>query len=88
MCLFLSTKPLESTNIEEEEVCKMIRECLNLRKKYVYREKVAPWKAEPLAKNSDPYHFDPVERSSVCLLLVHYGSVLDKFCCQLNPYVK
>ncbi|XP_028792560.1 probable AMP deaminase [Neltuma alba] len=53
----------ESTNIEEEEVCKMIRECLNLRKKYVYRENVAPWKAKPLAKNSDPYHFDTVEPS-------------------------
>ncbi|KAI9111439.1 hypothetical protein K1719_017129 [Acacia pycnantha] len=54
----------ESANIEEEEVCKMLRECLNLRKKYVYREEVPPWKAKPLAKNSDPYHFDPVEPSS------------------------
>ncbi|KAL2344466.1 hypothetical protein Fmac_005751 [Flemingia macrophylla] len=50
----------ETTNIEEEEVCKMIRECLDLRKKYVYKETV-PWKIEPVETNSDPYHFEPVE---------------------------
>ncbi|KAK7317507.1 hypothetical protein RJT34_01805 [Clitoria ternatea] len=49
-----------TTNIEEEEVCKMIRECLDLRKQYVYKENVVPWKAEPVASNSDPYHFEPV----------------------------
>ncbi|KAK7362145.1 hypothetical protein VNO77_04248 [Canavalia gladiata] len=54
----------EATNIEEEEVCKMIRECLDLRKKYVYKENVLPWKAEPVATNSDPYHFEPVEASA------------------------
>ncbi|KAF7809189.1 putative AMP deaminase [Senna tora] len=54
----------ESTNIEEQEVCKMIRDCLDLRKKYVYREKVAPWKAKSLAKNPDPFHFEPVEATS------------------------
>lgn len=32
----------ESLNIEEEEVLKMIRECLDLREKYVFREKVPP----------------------------------------------
>ncbi|XP_027346406.1 probable AMP deaminase isoform X2 [Abrus precatorius] len=54
----------ETTNIEEEEVCKMIRECLDLRKKYVYKENVVPWKAEPVAANSDPYHFEPVEATA------------------------
>ena len=47
----------------------MIRECLDLRKKYVYKEKVAPWKAEPVAKSSDPFHFEPVEATAVSLLL-------------------
>ncbi|KAK7274693.1 hypothetical protein RIF29_15790 [Crotalaria pallida] len=54
----------EPTNIEEEEVCKMIRDCLDLRKKYVYRENVAPWKAEPVEKKSDPFHFEPVEATA------------------------
>ncbi|WJX56659.1 AMP deaminase [Trifolium repens] len=39
----------------------MIRECLDLRKKYVYKENVVPWKAEPVETNSDPFHFEPVE---------------------------
>lgn len=67
-------------NIEEEEVCKMIRECLDLRKKYVYKENVVPWKAEPVETNSDPFHFEPVEATAVSLLLLHYWSVsLDIF---------
>lgn len=53
----------EPTNIEEEEVCKMIRECLDLRKKYVYKEDV-PWKTEPVEANPDPYHFEPVEATT------------------------
>ncbi|KAI9170510.1 hypothetical protein LWI28_029054 [Acer negundo] len=58
----------DSTNIEEEEVRKMIRECLDLRKSYVYTE-VAPWRkeavAEPHASETriDPFHFEPVEAS-------------------------
>ncbi|QHO03269.1 AMP deaminase [Arachis hypogaea] len=50
----------EPINIEEEEVCKMIRECLDLRKQYVYKENL-PWKAEPVEADSDPFHFEPVE---------------------------
>lgn len=55
----------EAANIEEEEVRKMIRECLDLRNRYVYREGVAPWKLDvgelgtPRLK-SDPFHFEPV----------------------------
>ncbi|XP_015575300.1 probable AMP deaminase [Ricinus communis] len=55
----------ESVNIEEEEVKKMIRESLDLRSRYVYREE-APWKklsaAEPGTPGlkSDPFHFEPV----------------------------
>ena len=55
----------EPTNIEEEEVCKMIRECLDLRKKYVYKEKVVPWKTEPVETIFDPFHFEPVEATAV-----------------------
>ncbi|RHN41196.1 putative AMP deaminase [Medicago truncatula] len=51
-------------NIEEEEVCKMIQECLDLGKKYVYKENVLPWKAEPVETNSDPFHFEPVEATA------------------------
>ncbi|KAH9773675.1 AMP deaminase [Citrus sinensis] len=57
------------TNIEEEEVWKMIQECLDLRKRYVFTEKVAPWmkEAEPETNisemRSDPFHFVPVEAS-------------------------
>ncbi|KAL5761882.1 hypothetical protein ACOSP7_018146 [Xanthoceras sorbifolium] len=59
----------DSTNIEEEEVRKMIRECLDLRKSYVYTE-VAPWRKEAVteshasATRSDPFHFEPVEAST------------------------
>lgn len=61
----------EPTNIEEEEVWKMIQECLDLRKRYVFTEKVAPWmkEAEPETNisemRSDPFHFVPVEASKV-----------------------
>ncbi|KAL5722539.1 AMP deaminase [Ranunculus cassubicifolius] len=55
-------------NREEEEVCMLLRECLELREKYVYREDVAPWTLETtdpsLPKlNRDPFHFDPVDRT-------------------------
>lgn len=65
----LRTTVPEPTNIEEEEVWKMIQECLDLRKRYVYTEKVAPWmkEAEPETNvsemRSDPFHFVPVEAS-------------------------
>jgi AMP deaminase len=76
----------ESTSTEEEEVRKMIRECLDLRKIYVYRELVSPWKKETVVessasdKNSDPFHFEPVEASAVShFLLVHGANFLKIF---------
>ncbi|KAI7743359.1 hypothetical protein M8C21_006656 [Ambrosia artemisiifolia] len=57
----------ETLNHEEEEVRKMIRECLDLREKYVFREKVLPWtlthEADSRSSNvkSDPFQFVPVE---------------------------
>ncbi|KAM7464557.1 hypothetical protein LguiA_032678 [Lonicera macranthoides] len=66
----LPTTLHESVNIEEEER-KMIRECLDLREKYVFREKVAPWMKAPVGESSasdvkiDPFHFVPVEATAV-----------------------
>ncbi|KAK1381291.1 AMP deaminase [Heracleum sosnowskyi] len=65
----LPTSAHESLNIEDEEVRRMIRECLDLREKYVYREETAPWMKSTedlnvLHVNSDPFHFVPVEATS------------------------
>ncbi|XP_057494383.1 probable AMP deaminase isoform X1 [Actinidia eriantha] len=66
----LTTAVHESMNKEEEEVRKMIRECLDLRDRYVYREKVAPWMkatVEPSSvsgTNNDPLSFVPVEATA------------------------
>ncbi|XP_034211284.1 AMP deaminase-like isoform X4 [Prunus dulcis] len=67
----LSASMHESISKEEEEVHKMIRECLDLRKRYLYREEVAPWtvaRTDSIAseKKSDPFHFEPVEASTHC----------------------
>ncbi|XP_076939343.1 putative AMP deaminase [Bidens hawaiensis] len=57
----------ESLNHEEEEVRKMIRECLDLREKYVFREKIVPWTQSHEAESrvsdikTDPFQFKPVE---------------------------
>ncbi|KAL8106243.1 hypothetical protein AgCh_029869 [Apium graveolens] len=66
----LPTSAHESLNIEDEEVRRMIRECLDLREKYVYREETAPWMKSTEGDlngppvNSDPFHFVPVEATS------------------------
>ncbi|KAL0364092.1 UNVERIFIED_CONTAM: AMP deaminase [Sesamum angustifolium] len=59
----------DSVSVEEQEVLKMIHECLELREKYVFRENVAPWttstKKSALAEmKKDPFHFVPIEASS------------------------
>lgn len=61
----------DSLTAEEQEVTRMIRECLDLRGKYVFRENVDPW-AKSTEKtagipevNKDPFNFVPVEASSV-----------------------
>ncbi|XP_059648905.1 probable AMP deaminase [Cornus florida] len=73
--IFANTIPLttaahESVNTEEEEVRKMLRECLDLRESYLYREKVAPWMNATIGEScesetkSDPFHFVPVEATA------------------------
>ena len=56
-------------NVEEEEVQRMLRECLQLREAYVYKEQVAPWykpvDANTSGKIEDPFHFYPVEKTHV-----------------------
>ncbi|XP_031247408.1 AMP deaminase-like, partial [Pistacia vera] len=66
----LRTTLHESTTIEDEEVRKMLQECLDLRKSYVYTEEVAPWLKEAVPEpyasevKIDPFHFEPVEAST------------------------
>lgn len=61
----------EPINKEDEEVRKMIRECLDLRQNYLYREMVSPWMkvveddVGASEVKSDPFHFKPVEASAV-----------------------
>ncbi|PIA62452.1 hypothetical protein AQUCO_00200458v1 [Aquilegia coerulea] len=63
----LKTTLHERPNREEEEVCLLLRQCLELREKYVYRENAAPWMKESVLEsnfpmvNNDPFHYDPVE---------------------------
>lgn len=58
-------------NHEEEEVQKMIRECLDLREKYVFRETNVPWSQTHAGETSlsdiksDPFRFVPVEPTKV-----------------------
>ncbi|KAH8974528.1 hypothetical protein BDL97_01G106700 [Sphagnum fallax] len=50
----LSVTPIEAPSAEEEEVCVLMQECLALREKYVFREKVHPWYKEELSDPSTP----------------------------------
>ncbi|CAH9090207.1 unnamed protein product [Cuscuta epithymum] len=57
----------ESVNIEEEEVLRMIRECLALRQRYIFKENVVPWmKAVDGESNVklNPFQFVPCEATS------------------------
>ncbi|XP_011006583.1 PREDICTED: probable AMP deaminase isoform X2 [Populus euphratica] len=56
MILPQRTSVPESINIEEEEVRKMIRECLDLRNNYVYAEKVAPWMKHSVEESTASEH--------------------------------
>ncbi|XP_009590592.1 probable AMP deaminase [Nicotiana tomentosiformis] len=66
----LPTAAHDPMNVEEEEVLKMIRECLDLRDKYVFREEIAPWMKENMSdskasdKKHDPFSFAQFEATS------------------------
>lgn len=61
----------ESRSVEEEDVLRMICECLDLRETYVYWEMVEPWMREVVVESntsemsSDPFHFEPAEATAV-----------------------
>ncbi|XP_024528681.1 AMP deaminase [Selaginella moellendorffii] len=60
----LNVAPIDAPSDEEEEVCLMMQECLEMRDKYVFREMVPPWKkgifdsSTPKA-NPDPFRYEP-----------------------------
>ncbi|VFQ95219.1 unnamed protein product [Cuscuta campestris] len=64
----------ETINIEEEEVLKMIRECLDLRQRYIFKESTVPWMraadGEPNVK-TNPFQFVPCEATG------HYFKMVD-----------
>ncbi|VFQ61235.1 unnamed protein product [Cuscuta campestris] len=64
----------ETINIEEEEVLKMIRECLDLRQRYIFKESTVPWMraadGEPNVKKN-PFQFVPREATG------HYFKMVD-----------
>ncbi|EXB63797.1 AMP deaminase [Morus notabilis] len=69
MILPVCSSAHDSTNKEEEEVRKMLCECLDLRQRYVYREEVCPSMKVDVTNStapekSDPFHFEPVEASA------------------------
>ncbi|KAJ7567949.1 hypothetical protein O6H91_01G013300 [Diphasiastrum complanatum] len=61
----LRVTPNEPPSDEEEEVCLMMQECLALREKYVFKEKMRPWHTEEIADpntpkpNPDPFSYEP-----------------------------
>ncbi|KAJ7519785.1 hypothetical protein O6H91_20G055400 [Diphasiastrum complanatum] len=69
----LQVTPIEAPSEEEEEVCILMQECLALREKYVYRERVHPWDKEEIIDpstpkpNPDPFQYEPeVASKHVC----------------------
>ncbi|KAH7299486.1 hypothetical protein KP509_24G014400 [Ceratopteris richardii] len=60
----LHFEPFEAPSPEEEEVCRLMQECLLLRQKYVFRERIVPWKKDSIAdhssplQNPDPFHYE------------------------------
>lgn len=71
--------PESKNKVEEEEVWTTIRECLDLRKSYVYLEIVEPWKKEAAVESSasmmnrDPFHFEPAEATAVSYFILVHG---------------
>lgn len=61
----LNISPIEPPSSEEAEVCLMLQECLALRERYVFREKIPPWEKEVITDpgtprpNPDPFLYVP-----------------------------
>lgn len=65
----LKVTPTEVPSLDEVEVYRVIQECLKLRKKYLFREVVAPWDKEVISDpstpkpNPDPFSYTPVGKT-------------------------
>lgn len=67
----------EVPSMEEEEVCKLMQECLAMRLKYIFQESLHPWQGVSSAadaieegtsiSDSEPFHFVPEPASPVCV---------------------
>ncbi|CAI5504163.1 unnamed protein product [Closterium sp. Naga37s-1] len=70
----LNLYPQDMPSAEDEEVCVLLQECLQLRDKYVFREAVKPWHADanalPMPDPSDPFRYDPLPPSDHVIEMV------------------
>lgn len=61
---------------DEVEAYGVLKECLELRKRYVFREVVAPWVKEVISDpstpkpNLEPFSYTPEGKSDVSFLLI------------------
>lgn len=61
---------------DEMEVYVVLQECLELRKRYVFREAVAPWVKEVISDpstpkpNPEPFFYAPEGKSDVSFLFI------------------
>ncbi|KAF1895649.1 hypothetical protein Lal_00041930 [Lupinus albus] len=73
----LKVTPLEGPSPDEVEAYVIVQECLEMRKRYLFREAVAPWEKEIIADpctpkpNPDPFFFAPEGKSD------HYFEMQD-----------
>ena len=85
--LMLKKMVTEAPSQEEEEVCMMLQDCLELRKKYVFREQVAPWHIETITDpstpkpNPDPFHYEqePASKVLLCFLCIFFSCYVVKY---------
>ncbi|KAL1331046.1 hypothetical protein HN51_048291 [Arachis hypogaea] len=65
----LKITPLESPSPDEVEAYVVLQECLEMRKRYVFKEDVAPWEREVISDpctpkpNPDPFFYTPEGKS-------------------------
>ncbi|XP_020522307.1 AMP deaminase [Amborella trichopoda] len=65
----LKISPTEAPLPDEEEVYSLLRGCLELRERYVFREAIAPWEKEEITDpstprpNPDPFAIEPEQKT-------------------------
>ncbi|WOL01904.1 putative AMP deaminase isoform X1 [Canna indica] len=65
----LRITPNEQPSRDEEEVYKILQNCLDMRKTYVYKEQIAPWEKEVITDpstpkpNPNPFAYTPEKKS-------------------------